>query len=124
MNLSEELDFNLEICGTGYLWEIAHKPRYTNPWKKAEAEEIKQQILNDYEKARKWEDFNEGKSVAFAIDINDNMVLSPRLQEQVRQNQKLRELIEKRILFLSMPEVNINQEVVEELHWLLKESKK
>lgn len=47
VKLIEELDFNLELSGSGYKWEVAHKPRYTYPWSNEQAQEIKQQILED-----------------------------------------------------------------------------
>ena len=40
----KELDFYLEMSGTGFNWELSHKPRYINPWTKAEAEEVKERI--------------------------------------------------------------------------------
>jgi len=88
INLSKELDFNLEQSGSGYKWEVAHFPRYTSPWTKEIAEEVKQQILNDHEKAREWDDL--------ALDKEDKDI-ALHGAKLIKQNQKLREVIEKSI---------------------------
>jgi len=92
MKLTDELDFYIEESGSGYKWELAHKPRYTNPWSREKAEQIKQQILDDHEKARSFE------TILRAFDVLDyQSVLSKymRLFGENKQNQKLPELIEK-----------------------------
>ena len=83
-----------------------------------------QQILDDYEKARKYDDYKSGNTtIAFAVDLNDNMVLSPALQKITRQNQKLRELIEKRIQELKLTMGAPEPKTIDELQKLLEESK-
>ena len=115
-NIREELDFNLELSGSGYKWEVAHFPRYTFPWTREIAEQIKQQILNDYEKARTFDSLELEKDVLQKVKENE-------------QNQKLRELIEKRIeevepyTDISLPERK-DVTIYNELQKLLEESKK
>ena len=57
-------------------------------WDGYQAEQLKQQILDDYEKARKWDEYHKqmGKDVLKLCDEE---------LDDWKQNQKLRELIEK-----------------------------
>jgi len=81
----------------------------------SQLEQLKQQILDDYEKARKWD------------YLMANPANTPKIRLEDYQNQKLRELIEKRIKFLKETYPNANRipfEEEEQLQKLLKESKK
>ena len=108
--------------------------------------QLKQQILDDYEKARKWEDFKfqlepdyitlkklvHNMPNNFKMDANQknsffNMILqwqeqSQRYLEKWQQNQKLRELIEKRVKIEKTSVRDYEQEML--LKELLEESKK
>ena len=55
------------------------------------------EILKYREKAEKWDKLDkENRMVSFAMDCNDNMVLSPALQEKVRKNEKIVKELEHR----------------------------
>ena len=110
--------------------------------------ELKQQILEDHEKARKWDETNAAvienfrinpmysvkqKKMLWYVNTEKNYIEADarRLREKLIQNQKLRELIEKRMEHWSlsehwitqMNEIDLAVRMKEELQELLEESK-
>jgi len=55
IKLTED-NFNYEYSGdTKHIkWELANHPRYTNPWTEEEANQLKQQILDDHKKINRF----------------------------------------------------------------------
>ncbi len=43
-----DVDWYIEHSGEGFKWEVTHKPKYTNPWTREQAEQLKKQITDDY----------------------------------------------------------------------------
>jgi len=95
---------------TPYL-EIGLGERFGIP-RDTEVKQLKQQILDDYEKARRWDETNEAvidnfrinpmysvkqKKMLWYVNTEKNYVEADarRLREKIIQTQKLRELIEK-----------------------------
>ena len=84
-------------------------------------EELRKQILGDYEKARKWDNYNYQLKVTFKADGSYDFECLIN-----KENQKLRELIEKRIEYVKTHEDDYFEPQVmkSELQKLLEESKK
>ena len=109
IKLTED-DFGWSYCGDDkhVIIDIAKHPRFKNPYTVEEGKEIKQQILDDYEKARKW----------------DYMVDNGLTTEELNQELTLTELIEKRIEELGKNLIEPYASIEFELQKLLEENKK
>lgn len=122
IKLTED-DFGWSYCGDQQhvIIDIAKHPRYKDPFTIEEGKQIKQQIIDDYEKARKYDEVKDG-TLGFIrafnwLDENKSIF---------NQANKLRELIEKKMEWASPYKDSqlMNGYLYRELRQLLKDSKK
>jgi len=48
MKLTKDF-FNFEYCGSGFKWELANHPRYTNPWSREKLNQVRDDIIKNQE---------------------------------------------------------------------------